>query len=69
MTQIGLSEDFRKGRGTAVPALFLTILRKAQENKESVIVMFFDGEKEFNNVEARLMGIRGRVLNQINDFY
>ncbi|CAJ1057143.1 RNA-directed DNA polymerase from mobile element jockey [Xyrichtys novacula] len=67
---------FRKGRNTMDAVVRLeSEVRKAQANKESVVVVFFDIEKAYDMmwkegllIKLQGMGIGGRVFNWVKDF-
>ncbi len=67
---------FRKGRSTMDAVIRLeNEIRKAQENKETVIAVFLDIEKAYDMmwkegvlIKLHKLGIGGRVFNWIKDF-
>ena len=67
---------FRKGRNTMDAIMRLgTEVRKAQENKETVIAVFFDIEKAYDMmwkeglmIKLHMMGVGGKTFNWIKDF-
>lgn len=67
---------FRRGRNTMDPVLCLEHeVRRAQINKESVVVVFFDIEKAYDTmwregllIKLRKIEINGRMFNWVKDF-